>query len=442
MAMGRTTRLLAAIVAIGGLVFGFLLLGRAQPEDGLRQRLVYALPIVGTIDEGLAAFVQRTMRNASAAGADALLLEINTFGGRVDSATEIRDALLAADVPVLAFVSERAWSAGALIALAADHLAMAPGSSIGAAEPRPAEEKTISALRSEFEATAERHGRDPRVAAAMVDERIAIEGVVQSGEILTLSAAKALEIGFVDVVARGRIDVLAHFGFGDAVVAEATPNWAERIARFLTDPTVSSLLLTLGFLGLLTEVTTPGWGVPGTAGLLALTLFFGARLVTGLAGMEIVLLFLLGIGLLLLEILVIPGFGVVGILGLASMFASLYLSFPNVTTALAVIGFSFAASIVGGIFILRRVPRSGVWRKISLQATLEDPGFIGEDPDHPTIVVGAVGRALTPLRPAGTIEIGGRRVDAMSEGEFIPAGSMTQIVRVFGTRVTVRRYDG
>lgn len=413
----------------------------AQPDGPSGQPVVYLLPIDGTIDEGLAAFVQRTIKSASAGGADALLLEINTFGGRVDSATEIKDALLAAEFPVLAYVSERAWSAGALIALAADRLAMAPGSSIGAAEPRPAEAKTISALRSEFESTAERNGRDPEVAGAMVDARIAIEGVVASNAILTLSASKAVEIGFADFTSRSRAEALAQFGFAEATLVESELNWAERLARFLTDPMVSSLLLSLGFLGLLTEITTPGWGVPGTAGLLALALFFGARLVTGLAGLEIVILFLLGVGLLLLEILVIPGFGIVGVAGIASIFVSLYLSFSDMTAALSAIGFSFGLTIIGAIFILRRVPKTGLWRKISLQTILEEPGFKGEDPDNPTIVVGALGRALTPLRPSGTIEVAGRRVDATSDGTFIPAGSTTQIVRVFGTRVTVRAHD-
>lgn len=439
--MGNTGRRFLTVLIMCALIAAAFAVAEAQRAGATtRQRVVYLLPVTGAIDEGLAAYVQRTVRVASANDADALLIEINTFGGRVDSATEIRDALMAADFEVLAFVTERAWSAGALIALAADKIAMAPGSSIGAAEPRPAEEKTISALRSEFEATAERHGRDPRVAAAMVDARIEIEDLVEAGEILTLSAQKADEIGFVDLIASGRGDALARFGFGDAVIEETAPNWAERVARFLTDPTVSSLLLTLGFLGLLTEMTTPGWGVPGTGGLVALSLFFGARLITGLAGFEIVILFIAGVGLLLLEVLILPGFGIAGIAGIASVFASLYLSFPNMTTALGAIGFSVGLSVVAGIFILRRVPSTSIWHKISLETTLEDPGFKGEDADNPIVVVGAIGRALTPLRPAGTIEVAGRRIDAVSDGGFIPAGATTEVVRIYGTRVTVREY--
>jgi len=156
----RWLGLILALLAVFGGALGAL--SRVTPR-------VIVIPIVGTIDEGLAAFVERSVEQARRDGADAILIEINTFGGRVDSATSIRDALLRAGRPVMAFVRERAWSAGALITLAAEKIAMAPGASIGAAEPQPAEEKTISALRAEFEATAERHGRDPRVAAAMVD---------------------------------------------------------------------------------------------------------------------------------------------------------------------------------------------------------------------------------------------------------------------------------
>lgn len=422
------------------LILFFIVAGTAAGAGAQGVSRVYVIPVEGTIDEGLAAFVARAVGLAQSAGADAILIEINTFGGRVDSATAIRDVLLASGRPVIAFVRERAWSAGALIALAAEKLAMAPGASIGAAEPRPAEEKTISALRAEFEATAERHGRDPRVAAAMVDQRVEIEGVVAAGEILTLSARQAYELGFIDALAQSRGEVLETFGWAGAAVEELAPNWAEKVARFLTEPTVSSLLLTLGMLGLLAEITSPGWGVPGTGGLLALALFFGARLITGLAGLEVVLLFLLGIGLLLLEILVIPGFGIAGIGGLVAIFASLYLSFPDAASAFTAIGLSTVATIVFAVILVRRVPKTGLWRYIALQTKLEDVGVPGDDPDDPVVQAGALGRALTPLRPAGTVEIGGLRVDAVSEGEFIPPGTMVRVVRVTGGRVTVRAH--
>jgi len=210
------------------------------------------------------------------------------------------------------------------------------------------------------------------------------------------------------------------------------------VARFLTEPTVSSILLTLGFLGLLAEVTSPGWGVPGTAGLLALALFFSARYITGLAGLEVALLFLLGIGLLLLELLVIPGFGVAGVLGVAAVLVSLFLSFPNVSSALTSIGIASVLTLAGAVFLLRRVPESGLWRKLSLQTRLEESGVGGDDAEKPAVQVGAKGKALSPLRPAGTVQVGQLRLDAVSEGSFIPAGATVEVVRVMGNRIVVR----
>ncbi|NLM95863.1 MAG: hypothetical protein GX165_09895, partial [Firmicutes bacterium] len=210
---------------------------------------VYVIPIEGTIEPGLVEFVKRALNEAKRDGVEGILLEIDTFGGRVDAATELVDLMLDMPMPVIAHVRGRAWSAGALIALAADYLVMAPGSSMGAAEPRPAEEKVISALRAEFESLAERNGRDPQVAAAMVDKDVVIEGLVEKDKILTLSANEAERRGFADFIAAGRQQVLSKYGFDDARVIEPSPNWAENLARFLTDPTVSSLLLSLGFLG-------------------------------------------------------------------------------------------------------------------------------------------------------------------------------------------------
>ena len=280
--------------------------------------IVYTVPIQGEIEPGLAAFVARGLALAERSNG-VVLLEINTFGGRVDAATEIKDLVFKAEVPVIAYVSERAWSAGALIALSAPKIAMAPGSSMGAAEPRPMEEKTVSAVRAEFEATAERWGRDRRLAAAMVDASVVVEGLSEEGKILTLSAQDAVEYGMADLVAGSVHQVLSELGYESYELVRLEPHWAESIARFLTNSTISSLLLTLGFLGLVFEVMSPGWGVPGTAGLICLALFFGGRYVAGLMGWEAILLFLVGLVLILLEIFVIPGFGVAGVLGMISV---------------------------------------------------------------------------------------------------------------------------
>ena len=411
------------------MVFGANLVVAATP-------VVYAVPIRGEIEPGLAAFIARGLTLAERNNA-VLLLEINTFGGRVDAATEIKDLLFKAKVPVIAYVSERAWSAGALIALAAPQVAMAPGSSIGAAEPRPMDEKTVSALRAEFESTAGRAGRNPRVAGAMVDADLAIEGLVEKGKILTLSADDAVEWGIADVLANSRHEVLVHFGYDNYELIPLTPHWAERIARFVTTSTVSSLLLTLGFLGLIFEITTPGWGVPGTGGLIALALFFGGRYVTGLAGFEEIGLFILGILLLAMEIFVIPGYGLAGILGIIAVVVSVVLVFGNLQAALTSLFIALSVSIVAIILLWKRIQQGHFWQRLVLSHTeSKDEGYSA--PADFSHLLGHEGLTLTPLRPAGTVVIDGIRYDVVSEGGFIAENSLIEVVLLEGTRIVVR----
>lgn len=433
-------------MALGVLVAGLLGgLERARAREPLTPPagaipVVYVVPIHGVIDLGLAAFVERAVAEARQAGATALMVDLDTPGGRVDAGEEIRDALLEAGLPTVAFVSRRAQSAGALVALASDYLIMAPGSSIGAAEPIPAEEKIISALRAEFEATAQAKGRDGRIAAAMVDKSIEIPGVVDAGKILTLTAAQAVELGFADALAQDRAAAAAAVGLAGARLVERSPNWAERIARFLTEPTVSSLLLTVGFLGLLYELASPGWGVAGSVGLVSLALFFGARLLTGLAGWEVVILFLVGVALLVLELVAFPGFGIAGIPGLVAVFASLYLSFRDARSALYVVGGSVVMTALVGALAFRYFKVSRTGQRIVLRERLtSEQGYTA--PADLQRWVGRTGRALTPLRPGGVIEVDGERLDASTEGEYLEPGTPVRVVRAEGLRIVVRRLE-
>ncbi len=416
-----------------------LVLVMALSVGALASSLVYSLPISGEIEPGLAAFVARGIQLAERNNG-IVLLTINTFGGRVDAATQIKDLILDAKVPVVAYVRERAWSAGALIALAAPELAMAPGSSIGAAEPRPMEEKTVSALKAEFEATAQRWGRDRQLAGAMVDADVVIEDLVEKGKILTLAAEDALEWGMANRIAGNTGELLADLGYKDYQILELTPHWAEQIARFLTNSTVSSLLLTLGFLGLIFEITTPGWGVPGTTGILALVLFFGGRYVTGLAGLEAILFFVLGLVLLILEVAVVPGFGLTGFLGIASVFTSIILAFGDVQTALFSLSIAISVSVLAVILLWSRIRQSRLWKRLVLSHE-ESPQAGYRAPADFSYLVGKTGVALSPLRPAGTAQIDGGRYDVVSEGGFVAAKSSVEVVHVEGTRVVVREIE-
>ncbi len=428
------SRVAGSTVLLLFLLMGLLASGVAQAAD------VWVVPVRGTIEWGLAGFVQRAVGEAVEQGAGAILFEISTFGGRVDAATEIRDAIMSAPVPTIAYVTERAWSAGALIALAAEHLAMAPGSSIGAAEPRPAEEKTISAVRAEFEATAQGRGRDPEVAAAMVDQDIAIAGLVAEGKILTLSADHAVDIDFADFIAQSRQEVLRYLGYDRLGTRVLKATWAEKAAGFITLPVMSSLLLILGFAGLVLELLTPGFGVPGTIGIIGLVLFFGGRMIIGLAGWEEVFLFVTGFVLLLIEVFVIPGFGLVGLLGLASIFGSIVLSYAS--TEAGLVNLAVALMVTAFVVVIgwKRFRRSGAWERLVLKTVIDKTASPDAEVPLPegSELVEKLGTALTPLRPAGIVEIDGKRVDAVTEGEFVSRGSQIQVISMVGNRVVVK----
>lgn len=401
---------------------------------------VWIIKIHGDIDLGLASYVARSTEEAIEAKAALIIIEINTFGGRVDAATEIRDTLLRSGIATAAWITERAWSAGALISLSADSIWMSPGASIGAAEPRPMDEKTVSALRAEFESMAERVGRDPLIASAMVDKNVEVPGVSRSGEILTLSARRAEELGYAEGIVSDRADLLHALGVSGRVVHESDINWAERTARFLTAPIISEILLSLAFLGLIAEVTSPGFGVPGIAGLASLLLFFGGRMIVGLVGWEVILLFIIGLVLIALELLVIPGFGITGILGIAALFASMALTYGGIEAAIQSLGIVLLITIVGGWLIWRFGKRTGLWRRLILTDVSGGADSTGAQSSTGARMdlLGKEGRSLTVLRPAGVVLIDGERIDAVSEGSYIPEGQTVVVYKIDGNRIVVR----
>lgn len=396
---------------------------------------IYIISVDGTVELGLSQYVLRGLKQAQQNQA-AVLLEINTFGGRVDAATEIRDYILRMETPVIAFVRERAISAGALIAIAAPHIAMAPGSTIGAAEPRPLDPKTVSFMRAEFAATAQRHNRDANIAAAMVDADIVIDGLVGPGKLLTLTAQDALKVGYADLLTNYRSDILAHYEIDHLPVVEIERNWAERLAGFVTEPTVSQILLILGFLGIIVELLSPGLGLPGVIGVLAMGLFFGGRILAGLAGMEVVVLFVLGIIMLIAEIFVIPGFGIVGVLGLISILASIFLSFDNFTAALTSLAITLVVTIAIIILLWKRFTKSKAWSRFVL-LTREEKSMGYQGVRDYSELVGKTGITVSTLRPAGIVKIGDQRYDVVSDGDFIANDTMVKVVHVEGNRIVV-----
>ena len=434
-----TLLLLALVFSIG-----------APGQEKLRAApLVYVAPVEGIIDLGLAPFVQRVLEEAAAAGATAVVLEVNTFGGRVDAAVQIRDALLNARVPTVAYVNRRAISAGALISLAAQHLVMAPGATLGAATPvmagqpgagaQPVSEKTVSYVRKEFRATAEARKRPALIAEAMVDADVAIRGVIEKGKLLTLTTDEALKHKVAEHRADSLQAALERLGITGAELRRVSPNWAENVVRFLTHPVLSSLLVTLGMLGLIIELRTPGFGVAGAVGVGCLAAFFWGHWLVQLAGWGELLLALGGVALLLVEFFLIPGFGFAGILGILALLAALVMSVVGsgatpefFMLAAGRILLSLLVALVASFVLLRFMPRTPLGRQLILDTGLDDA------PADDLRWLGKRGHASTPLRPAGIADIEGARVDVVSDGELIDPGTPVEVTRVDGNRIVVR----
>ena len=431
----------------------FILFGEGQ--ICAQKPVVFVAPIEGVIDLGLAPFVQRVLDEATAANAKAVILEINTFGGRVDAAVLIRDALLESKILTVAFINKRAISAGALISLASEKIAIADGGTIGAATPvqiglpgspaQPVEEKTVSYMRKEFRATAEQRNRPPLIAEAMVDADVEIPNIIEKSKLLTLTTKEALQVKIADFQANSLEAVLQSLNLTDAEIRYTTETWAESLVRFLTHPVVSSLLMTVGILGIMLEMRVPGFGLPGTIGLISLALFFWGHGLVRLAGLEELLL--VGVGLILvgLEIFFIPGFGIAGILGIIALMGGLGLSligsgatWDSMLSALGQVALSLLVAIIATLILLRYFPRLPFGKRLILETNLQAQEGYESSPAEDHRWLGKQGTAVSDLHPAGIARFNGERVDVVSDGTFIDAGQPIEVVRIDGNRVVVR----
>ena len=355
---------------------------------------VYVVPIQNTIDLGIPAFVNRAVNAAENNDAELLVFEINTFGGRVDAATQIKDAISSTDIQTVAFINKRAISAGSLISLSCDKIYMTPGATIGATSVvdmsgEKQSEKSQSYMREEMGATAESSGKNVTIARGMVDEELSFEYLVvegdsvkvddiegrKEGKLITLTTELALKYKIADGESESIEEIIADLNIENYDIITLDENWSEDLVRFLTDPVVSSLLTTFGTIGIISELYSAGWGIGGTIGIVCLTLALGAGYLTKLASATDLLIIFSGLALLLIEFLAIPGFGIFGIAGLVILFYGLYLLLiPEVPVSdeiyrEALDGFSWA--IVGGIIVLimliRLISQSKVFQRLITQ---------------------------------------------------------------------------
>lgn len=420
--------------------FGHTFQTAAQNEEGL----VYVVDVKDTVERGLYAYMERGFREAEEAGAEHIILDIDTPGGAVIAAEDIGHLMQNSDIPITAFVNPNATSAGAFIALNADNIVMAPTASMGSAavvdlEGNMGDEKTTAFWISKMESAAEVNGRDPIYARAMVDPDVAIEGLVAKGKLLDFTATKAKEHGYAEAIADDLEGVLAFLGLEGATVEHVEMAFSEHLARFITHPIVASILLSLAGLGLIVELYSPGFGVPGSIGIASLLLYFFGHLIAGFAGWESVILLAAGLVLIMIEIFV-PGFGIFGILGLAAMIGSIALASEDVVTGLINMGIALVVTVIVALILARFMNKKGVWNQFVLREGVpvtEMETMIQKKSE----LIGKKGVTVTPLRPSGTVKIDGKHYDVVSIGSFVDKGSPVQVENVDGPRIVVSEIE-
>ena len=439
--------------------YSFIILSFIFADD------IYRIPIEGTIDLGLPPFIERTIKEAEKNGVETIIFDINTFGGRVDAATQIKDAILATDILTIAFINRRAISAGALISLSCEKIYMTGGGLIGAATAvdmsgKKGSEKVISFMREEMASTAEKRGRNKDISRGMVDEELNfthlfidgdsvkvddIEGR-KEGKLISLTTQQAIKYSIADGTADNLDNLLDSLGLSSYSIINTNENWSEDIVRFLTNPVVSSLLTTFGFLGILFELQSPGWGIPGIVGLTCLILSLSTSYIAKLATMSDLIYILSGISLIILEVLVIPGFGIVGLAGFFLIIYSLYLLLiPDIPVEGEILdqamdGFTIGiiGAIIGLYFFGKLMIKTKFWQDLtSPNSQKKEDGYTNTFGWES--LVGENGIADTDLHPSGWIKTNKERLFVISEGKFIEKGSSVEILSVDGNRIIVRQ---
>ena len=380
-----------------------LLLGGLAAVAGASSidRPVVVVPITGTVDDGMAHLVERSVDEANRSNARAILLTVNSPGGLVSSAFRIRDALFSAQEPVDAYVSQRAYSAAALITLSASRIIMAPGASIGAAEPVeaggtvPPSDKIVSALRGEFESTAERTHHSSQIAGAMVDKNASLPQYKRSGMVLTLDTDDAVRAGVAEGTATTLDAALADLKLAGAPLVTQSYSFGETLA-----------------------------------------LFFGSHVYAGFSNDFVVALAVIGLIGILWELHVVPGHGLPGILGAGALLVAVLLAFglPFLFVGVETIATAIVLTVIGFTLTVRAVPQNAWAHRLALSAA-QGPEYV-TSADFGALR-GRAGTATSFLRPAGIASIDGRRIDVLTAGEFIAAGTPIRVVRVEGARIFV-----
>lgn len=420
------------------LIFIFLL--SAVSIAGTNSQNVYIISIKEDITPAVYQYIKHNLsiveddKNAAA-----VIFEIDTYGGRVDSAEKISRLILNVNTPTISFVNTKAESAGVLLAISSDTIAMAPGSTIGSAETIPNTEKILSTWVSILKSTAQATGRDEVLVSAMADKSISIPDVISEGRLLNLTTSEAKNLGFADIVVEDYDEILSNLSINyDNIITAETTN-SIRLARLASNPYIAPILLAAGFIGLIVEVIMPGFGLGGTISLISFAIYFAGNVLSGSGGLAAILIFLVGIFLLIAEAFA-PGIGIAGVGGIISIGISIFLASNNITIALISIFFSLFLTIIGLVLILKYAPKNEYFNRIILDTKLDKKRGYTSTINH-SGYIGQIGKVTTALRPSGTILVDGKLLDVVSESQFIEKEELVKVIKVEGRKIIVQKIN-
>ena len=461
------------------IILSVLLLSAQQAgkpgENQTDTTLVYYFEIKENIAPPAWRLTQRAFEEAVEMDADLILLHLNTYGGMLDAADSIRTKILNSDIPVWVFIDNNAASAGALISIACDSIYMRPGGSIGAAtvvnqtgEVVP--DKYQSFMRSTMRSTAEAHGRDtvisgndtivswhrdPRVAEAMVDPSIYIEGISDTGKVLTFTTEEAIRHGFCEGHAETVEEVLKAADIGEYKIRSHQKTGLDKIIGFLLNPFVSGILIMILVGGIYFELQSPGIGFPLGAAVVAAILYFAPLYLEGLAENWEIVIFIVGLLLIAVEIFAIPGFGVAGILGIILVVAGLTLAmvdnfvfelewniaFSEVIKRFFIVISSMFLTLILSLFLGQQLFTNKAFAGLALDRNLDtEDGFLGVE-SHQKELVGRTGFVESILRPAGKVVIDDEIYDAVSEYGYINKDEKVKVTRYETGQIYVIKSD-
>ncbi|PZV84014.1 membrane-bound serine protease (ClpP class) [Algoriphagus aquaeductus] len=420
---------------------------------------VYTFKIDNNIDPAMNRRVKVAMEEAERLESDLIFIEMDTYGGAVTDADEIRTRILESKTPVYVFINKDAASAGALISIACDSIYMAPGASIGAAtvvngvDGAAAPDKYQSYMRSMMRSTAEAKGRDPKIAEAMVDEKIEVEGISDAGSVITFSVSEAMKYGFCEGEFGSIEEILQSQGIRNAELIAYEEDTVDKIIAFFLSPAISGVLILIIIGGIYFELQTPGIGFPLLAAIIATLLYFIPYYLNGLADNWEILMFVIGVILLAVELFVIPGFGIFGVLGIIMILGGLVLGMlPNqdfnfdfvpasqLFGALLTVILAALASVGLVFWLTPKVNEWGAFRTITLSTTQDrSQGYTSSI--YSENLKGKIGTVHSRLRPSGKVEIEGEIYDAYSRGEFLEQGEKIMVISTEGTSLRVKKLE-